>query len=410
MAATDMKKFAKHLGAYSASEVAAKLSRLAVVLVIARMMSAEAIGLVAAAMAASDLFKAFTENGVTQRIIRASASDLAATCRRARAIYWVWCGGLFTLQILFSVAFDAFTGKGVIAAMIALLAIEYLFMPAGLVNCALAMREGRMSQTATIAGGQIVGANLATAALVLIWPSPFAIILPKVLSAVIWLIAMRRLRPWMPDSTPAAEIRPFIGFGAAILGGEILKATRLQADKLVVGSLLGAEALGIWFFAINAGLGLANSFGTAFGTVLFPHLCASEDPVKALQRTLGMALCVLAPVIILQSLLAPVYVPLIFGAKWADMSMLVSILCVAAIPNLIWSACAQFLRAGDRAGTELALNCMQAVAIIAVTAALAPFGLEAIAWGTLAAAIVLQLGASLFALMPFLPTQQKEHI
>ena len=408
MEISTMTRFAKHLGAYSASEVAAKLSRLAVVLVIARMMTPEAIGLVAAAMAASDLFKAFTENGVTQRIIRASDSELSATCRRARAIYWVWCAGLFVVQVAFAIAFEAFTGNGMIAAMIALLAVEYLFMPGGLVNCALAMREGRMSATAAIAGGQIVGANLATAALVLIWPSPFAIILPKVLSAVIWLIAMRRLRPWTQDATPTANLRPFIGFGAAILGGEILKATRLQADKLIVGGLLGAEALGIWFFAINAGLGLANSFGSAFGTVLFPNLCASHEPVRVLRRTLGMALCVLAPVIILQSLLAPFYVPLIFGAKWADISTLVSILCMAAIPNLIWSACAQFLRAGDRAGTELSLNCMQAIAVVGVTAVLAPFGLEAIAWGTLGAAIVLQLGASLIALLPSLSTFRKE--
>ncbi|MEL7153225.1 MAG: oligosaccharide flippase family protein, partial [Pseudomonadota bacterium] len=285
-----MTRFAKHLGAYSVSEVAAKLSRLTVVLVIARVLSVEAIGLVAAAMAASDLFKAFTENGVTQRIIRAGATELAATCRRAHAIYWVWCGGLFVIQVAFAVAFGWYTGNTLIAAMIALLAVEYLFMPGGLVNCALAMRDGRMSETAAIAGGQIVGANLATAALVLIWPSPFAIILPKVLSAIFWLVAMRRLRPWQSEAVQAAKLGPFFRFGAAILGGEVLKAARLQADKLVVGGLLGAEALGVWFFAVNAGLGLANSFGTAFGTVLFPHLCASANPVRTLRRTLGMAL------------------------------------------------------------------------------------------------------------------------
>lgn len=408
MPINDLTRFAKHLGAYSASEAAAKISRLAVVLVVARSMSPEAIGLVAAAMAASDLLKAFTENGISQRIIHAEQSTVAAVCQRARSLFWLWCGGLFVLQVALAGIFFIVTGNALIAGMIAILAIEYLFMPGGLVNCALAMREGRMTQTAAIAGAQIVGANLATAVLVLIWPSPFAIILPKVLSAPIWLIAMRRLRPWVAGAVSAAPIRPFVGFGAAILGVEILKAVRLQADKLIIGGLLGAEALGIWFFAVNAGLGLANSFGNAFGVVLFPHLCASPDRGRTLRRSLAMALCVLGPVILMQSLLAPYYVPLLFGEKWAGMSDLVSILCIAAIPNLIWSACAQFLRAGDRAGTEFLLGLGLAFATIAVTALLAPYGLEVVAWGTLIAAVILQLGASLTAIVPSIPLRQKE--
>lgn len=404
----DSYRFARHLGAYSASEAAAKISRLAVVLVVARTMSPEAIGLVAAAMAASDLLKAFTENGVSQRIIHADADCLESVCRRAHSIFWVWCGGLFLLQLVLAGAFFVFGGSSLIAGMIAVLAIEYLFMPAGLVQCALAMREGRMTQTAAIAGGQIVGANLATAALVLVWPAPFAIILPKVLSAPIWLIAMRRLRPWTQTAVKPAPLQYFARFGLAVLGIEILKAIRLQADKLIIGGLLGAEALGIWFFAVNAGLGLANSFSTAFGVVLFPHLCASSDQARTLQKSLVMAMCILAPAILLQSLMAPIYVPLLFGEKWAGMSHLVSILCIAAIPNLLWSASAQFLRAQDRAATEFKLSLAMAVTTLVTTAAFAAQGLEVVAWGTLVAALLLQLTASVFVISPFSTFRPKE--
>ena len=114
--------------------------------------------------------------------------------------------------------------------LILILAGEFLFMPAGLVQAALAMRAGKLRQTAAIAGGQIAGANLMTAALVLIWPSALALVLPRLLAAPIWLVAMRRLHPWRPDRSVHPEpLRPFLRFGSAVLGVELVKALRLQA-------------------------------------------------------------------------------------------------------------------------------------------------------------------------------------
>jgi PST family polysaccharide transporter len=68
-------------------------------------------------------------------------------------------------------------------------------MPAGLMSCALAMREGRLRQTAAIGGAQVVFANMATAVLALTMGGPLALIVPRVIAAPVWLIGMRRLRP-----------------------------------------------------------------------------------------------------------------------------------------------------------------------------------------------------------------------
>ncbi len=199
--------FLGQVGAYVASEAAAKASRLGVVAVVARTMDPAAIGLAAAAMATSDLLKSLTENGAVQRVIRANSNELEAACRTAHLIFWCWCSSLFLLQLGLSailwIAFD----EPAIAAMIAVLGVEYLFMPGGLTQCALAMREGRLKSTAAISGAQILGANILTVFLVLLWPSPYAILLPKVISAPVWLIGMRRLRPWNRTPGPMA---PFV--------------------------------------------------------------------------------------------------------------------------------------------------------------------------------------------------------
>ncbi|MCP1199068.1 oligosaccharide flippase family protein [Notoacmeibacter sp. MSK16QG-6] len=387
--------------AYSASEFATKATRLIAVVALAHMLSPAEVGMVAAAMAIAEILKAFTENGVVQKIIAAPAGQLHSVARTAHRVFTFWCVGLFLLQLAMAYALHVISGETVAPLVLALMAGEYLFMPGGIVQCALAMREGRLSGTAAVAGAQNVAANLLLALIVVFWPDPLSVAAARLASAPIWLIGMRRLRPWVAqqDHTPA-PIRPFLRFGSSILGIEFLKVLRLQADKLIVGALMGPEALGIYFFAINAGFGIANSFSVAFATVLFPHLCRSEQRRAVLRDALTLAMAVLFPVICLQALAAPIYVPIVFGDKWAGVAPLVSILCFAALPAIVWSATAQWLRAANRPDIELLGSAFIAAFTAAAIVLAAPYGLTTVVWSVLASTVAAQLGASVVVLRP----------
>ena len=392
-------RIAQNLFAYGASEVAAKASRLLVVVAVARSLDLAQIGVAAAALAAADILKALTENGVGQRIIAAREADLARTCATAHRIFWVWCIGLFVAQSGIGIALYASGASLELLMLILLLAGEYLFMPAGLVQTALAMRAGKLRQTAAISGAQIVGANMISAALALMWPSALALILPRLLTAPFWLVAMRRLHPWTPDlSQGFAPLRPFFSFGWAVLGVELVKALRLQGDKVIVGTLMGAEALGLYFMAFNAGLSLANSFSVAFSTVLFPHLCASDDKSLALRQSILLAMGLITPAVVAQALLAPYYVPVLFGNGWSGLDQIVSILCLVAIPTTLWSATAGWLRATGRAQREFWVTATMTVAMMLNTVLLAPYGLVTVATGYALVASFVMIAASLPAL------------
>ncbi|MEY1557881.1 oligosaccharide flippase family protein [Yoonia sp. R2331] len=387
--------------AYGASEVAAKASRLLVVVAVARTLDLKEIGIAATAIAAGDILKALTENGVGQRIIAAKDRDLAATCATSHRIFWAWCVGLFIVQALIAAGYLWAGGSMTLAVLILLLGAEYLFMPAGLVNVALAMRSGKLKQTASIAGAQVVGANLISIVLVFVWPSAIAMILPRVLSAPIWLIAVRRLQPWSRDRNAGlAPLRPFVQFGWAVLGVELVKALRLQADKMIVGVTMGAEALGLYFMAFNAGLSLSNSFTVAFSTVLFPHLTQTADQIAALRNSLVAGVAAISPIVVLQALLAPIYVPLLLGPDWAGIAHIVSILCLVAIPTTIWTAAAGWLRANNRPDIELWVTIGLAGGIILNTYLLAPMGLTFVATGYAVTATIIFIGASIPAIRP----------
>ena len=387
---------AHNLMAYGASEVAAKASRLLVVIAVARTLELHEIGLAAAAFAAGDVLKAVAENGVGQKIIVAKDRDLAATCATAHLIFWVWCVGLFVLQMAIGAMIFFAGGNAMLFALIAILAAEYLFMPAGLVQAALAMRSGQLRATAGISGAQVVGANLISVVLVIVWPSAIALVLPRLLAAPIWLIAMRRLHPWNRDASAGyAPIGPFVTFGWAVLGVEIVKALRLQADKIIVGAMLGAEALGLYFMAFNAGLSLSTAFSTAFSTVLFPHLSQAQDKAAAFRQCMVFGLGLITPVVILQAILAPIYVPILLGQGWEEVAGIVSVLCLVAIPTTLWSAAAGWLRSEGRPQAELVGTIGITLGLAMSTFLLAPYGLQAVANGYAISSFALMSIASL---------------
>ena len=95
---TSHRSFLTVLATNGFSEIVQKLSRIAVVIAVARVMQPEAIGLAAAAIAAGDILKSLTENGVVQRIIAASDRDLPSVIRTGRRLFWTWCIGVCLFQ------------------------------------------------------------------------------------------------------------------------------------------------------------------------------------------------------------------------------------------------------------------------------------------------------------------------
>lgn len=391
--------FAANLMSFGVSEVASKGSRILVVVAMARSLDLAQIGIVAAAIAAGDILKSLTENGVGQRIIAASDRTLEATCATAHRLFWLWTGGLFCAQITIATAVYLSGGSVYLSGLIALMGIEYLFMPAGLVQVALAMRAGKLKQIAAICGLQNVGANLMSILLLTVWPSAIALILPRILSAPIWLVAVRRLNPWTkPKNTRFAPVMPFVHYGWAVLGVEVVKALRLQADKLVVGLTLGAETLGLYFMAFNAGLSLSNAFTTAFSTVLFPQLTQSNDRLSSLRQSLLVGLGMIVPLVTLQAVFVPVYMPLLLGPGWGEIELLVKILCLVAIPMTFWATAAGWLRANGRPQIELWVTTVLATAVVLNALILGPFGLLPLTIGYAVLTTIVTLAAAIVAL------------
>lgn len=360
--------FARGMLAYGSAEAVTRIVRLGAILVVARQISPAMLGTAALALSIFELVRVFTNVGIGQRIIKANDTELASICNAALRLFWIVCASVSGLQLAAATTAWLIFGQTDVAAMLAVLSAVYFFMPAGLVQIFLAMRAQRMGATARVAAAQNITDCALTVILVIVWPSAWAIVLPKLLTAPVWLVLARRTFPWSPNRIAGrASLSAFSSFGPAILGSELLTAARLHCDKLLIGAVLGTEALGLYYFAFNAGLGITQSLVTACNLVLFPHLAKmrGEELDREFKRAFATGLAVVIPLVAAQALLAPLYVPVVFGDKWIAATPYLSILACAAIPLVIAALLGARFRAIGTPYAEVSLMAITTTAALA---------------------------------------------
>ena len=343
------------LVAFGSAEAATRIVRLGALLIVARRVTPEIFGTAAVALSLFELVRVLANIGIGQRLIVASQDELPALCRSAYRLFWIVCISVAGIQLAVAATLHSVFDLAEPAALLAVLSLVYFAMPPGLVQIFLAMRDNRMAAVARITAAQNMADSAMTVALVIIWPSAWAIVLPKLLAAPIWTVLARRSSTWRYDRLgPSASASEFAVFGPSILGTEVLGAARLHADKLLVGALLGTEALGIYYFAFNAGLGITQSFVSACNLVVFPHLAKAHasDALKELRMAFVTGLAMLAPVVAAQSFFAPLYVPIVFGEIWVPATPYIVLLSCAALPLYAGSLVGAGYRAGGRPQAE----------------------------------------------------------
>ncbi|TWJ06534.1 oligosaccharide flippase family protein [Altererythrobacter ishigakiensis] len=372
--------FARGMLAYGSAEAVTRIVRLGSILIVARQISPELLGAAALALSLFELTRVLSNVGIGQRIITATESELEPICNRASQLFWVVCVGVTIAQLMVATSAWLLFNLTDVAAMLAVLSAVYFFMPAGLVQIFLAMRAQRMAATARVAATQNIADCVLTVVLVVAWPSAWAIILPKLLTAPLWLVMARATYRWTPDrGASLAQISEFATFGPAILGSELLTAARLHADKLLVGALLGTEALGLYYFAFNAGLGITQALVTACSLVLLPILAKADGELleREFKRAFVMGLSVVVPLVSMQALLAPYYVPVIFGENWVSAVPNLALLACAAVPLFMAAVIgARFRAIGKPLSETLVMSCATITALSGLVVG-AQFSLEA---------------------------------
>ncbi len=354
-------QFIRNLGWLGIAEVLYRVLRLGLVAITARYLTPYDYGLGAIILAVREFAITFADVGIGAKIIQADEKELPYLCSSAFWLNWLIFASLFMIQALAAFPIAASYDSKEIIFPIIVSGIAYLIWPIHGIQKTLIQRENRFKVVAFTDVLQYSLTGILTAVFAFMGMGVWSFALPIVLVAPLEIIIYYKYHSWRPKEGFTTKYwDEILSFGKNILGVGLLKTLRNNLDYLIVGRFVGIEELGIYFFGFNAGLGISLSIINAISSVMLPHLCeARTEWIEFKHRyfhSLRTITIIIVPFVLLQSSLAPFYVPIVFGEQWIPAIPILIIICLSAIPRPFADAASQLLVAIGKPHLDLRWN------------------------------------------------------
>ncbi|MEB3178364.1 MAG: lipopolysaccharide biosynthesis protein [Nostocaceae cyanobacterium] len=352
-------QFLRNIGWLGGAELASRVFRLGSTVVLARTLSPEDYGLVAVIVTTNEFANVFTlRAGIAGKLVQAKEEDLEVLCNTAYWLNWILCGSLFLIQCLAAYPIALFYKDNQLILPILYASIVYLILPNFAIQIALIDRENRFKITALCNTIQSLLGSFLCVVFALMGMGMWSMVLPMVFTMPVWVIVTHSNQSWRPKkSFTLTRWQEIVNFGSNVLGYELLDKLRANLDYLLIGRFLGVEALGLYYFAFNAGLGISLNVINVVTWPLYPYLCAARDNFQQFKDKYFSSLKTMAfaivPLVILQSSLAPFYVPIIYSQKWIPAIPILIIICLSALPRPFANAAAMLLQSIDKTAINL---------------------------------------------------------
>ncbi len=295
--------------------------QLAIVSVLARLLTPGDFGLVGAAVVVIEFCQIFTQIGVGPAMVQ--RSDLREEHVRAgftlSLLLGVVFGGLLYLAAPGMARFFRMDG---LSAIIRVLALGYPLAGPTVVAEALLLRHMQFQRLVVV---EVVSYVLSYGAVgitlaALSW-GVWALV-----AAYLFQVGIKAVGFFLVGSLPVGfsldktALQHLLTYGAGFSLARIANCVALRADQLVVGRWLGAEALGIYGRAYCFVGMPANLFGTVVDRVIFPAMAMVQNERQKLAEAYSRATALVAmttlPLSAVLFALAPEIVRILLGPHW----------------------------------------------------------------------------------------------
>jgi O-antigen/teichoic acid export membrane protein len=153
-----------------------------------------------------------------------------------------------------------------------------------------------------------------------------------------------------------SDIRSFWEFGAFQFGDRIVAYLSTRADQVLIGSLLGLEALGYYTVAFRLTVGTSAQIATVFTRVAYPVFAAvqtaRERGAAAYLTAVRMLTLGACPALIGLAVIAPTFVLVVIGTQWDSAVPVIQILCLVAVLRVTNLLSTPVLLAQGKAGAH----------------------------------------------------------
>jgi O-antigen/teichoic acid export membrane protein len=318
-----------------AARLASRLLGLASLMILARLLVPEDFGLMGIGLIVIETLELFSETGFEQAMVqrRDRIEKYVDTTWTVNILRGFALGGLVLLMApVIGLFFDDQRVTGLLQVL-ALSPVVKGFANAHVVSFA---RELEFDKSFLLNGGGALVQAAVAVILAAIDPSVWALVfglLAGNLARVVLSFLLTASRPRLSYS--GERFRALFSFGRWILGSKIVVFLSTQGDDIIVGKLLGTDALGYYRVSYRVSNLPATELATAVSTVIFPAFAKVQEDLGRLRKAFCETFELITAVSFLLGglilVLADLLVPLLFGEKWTPIVPLVQILSVYGI-------------------------------------------------------------------------------
>ena len=356
------------------------------IMILARYLPATAFGKVAIVTVIVGFSQMFVDLGISKAIIH----KRYVTEEQLSTLYWlnVFTGiGLYLLVAWVAPTIASFYNDTSLTSLIRLTAITLIIQSMGNQFFVLFEKELRFDIVARIDMVAVAVGFVLSVVLAFYGYGVYALILPYIVTAGIKSISyiVKGLRYHRPDFYfNITDVGDFLRFGFYQMGSGFVGYLNSQMDILLIGKLLGQEALGIYSLSKQLVMRPAQIVNPVVTRVSFPVLAKVQDETGRLRqiyiRTIRTLSLINFPVYLFIAIMAEEIVSFFLGSEWAAAVIPVQVLSLFALVRSTANPVGTLVLAKGKPQYELFWNVAQIFLLPATIWTGSRWGLEGVAW------------------------------
>lgn len=308
-------------------------------IVLARLLSPAAFGLVSFSMILIGAFLLLQDLGVGPALVY-SRRDIAVTGGTALTLNVATAFGLFLLTAVGAAIYSMFGQREMIAGVVVCLAFGLVITAAGSVQAALLTKELEFRKKLIPDVAPLAVSGLVSIMMALMGAGVWSLVggyLAKNLATTLFLWALSPVRP--KPSFDWAIARELLGYGRHVSLSAVIGFAVMNVDYFIVGRALGAGPLGLYTMAFMIGTLPSTLVSQQIATAIFPAYVRLRNAPADLLRLFGNSFTISTALSIALGAAvfvgAPTIVGPVLGDKWLGITEPLRLIAIFGILRAI---------------------------------------------------------------------------
>jgi O-antigen/teichoic acid export membrane protein len=377
------------------SQFSTQVFRFIVIIILARLLSPEEFGIVGLAAIFIGFISTVNELGLSAAIIQ--RKDVDET--HLSTSFWASVGTgitLFVLTVLVSPFVADFFQEDLVQPILIITAMGLIIGSFSVVHRALLEKSIKFKKITIAEVCAAFVSGIVSILLAIGGYGVWSIVFGGLAGNFISVIILWKISAWRPSlKFSFAHFKELFGFGGHVMGSRLLNYIDSNMDYLVVGKLLGTAALGYYTLAYHLITFPLHKISTIVTRVTFPAFSTIQDDNDTLRKgylkVVRYISLITFPMLAGMFVVAPEFVVVVFGTKWAPMILPLQILCLAGALKSVGTTVSSILLSKGRADIQFKWNIFTAIVLPIAVIIGANYGIVGVAGAVTCMAVFLFL-------------------